>query len=107
MGVYGKLLKKHYTPPPQQTQPPELPESPEDRKTPVPTPLPYEHPQPEQHNTPDTVIPRHRDTNVDTTTPSNHDTTQPRCNLVLDCNGTSPSIINPVTQEKHKKRLRT
>ncbi len=89
MGVYGKLLNKHYTPPPQQTQPPELPqspgkqdvekaESPEDRKTPVPTPLPYEHPQPEQHNTPDTVIPRHRDTNVDTTTPSNHDTTIPQ-----------------------------
>ena len=88
MGVYGKLLNKHYTPPPQPTQPPELPQSPgikdvekagspEDRKTPLPTPLPYEHPQPEQQNTPDTVIPRHHDTNVDTTIPSNRDTTIP------------------------------
>src|SRR5438094_8198837 len=88
MGVYGKLLNKHYMPPPKQTQPPELPqssgkqdvekaESPEDRKTPSPTPLPYEHPQ-EQHNTPDTVIPRHHDTKVDTTIPSNRDTAIPQ-----------------------------
>jgi hypothetical protein len=90
MGVYGKLLNKHYTPPQQQTQPPERPQSPgkkdvekaaapEDRKTPLPTPLPYENSQPqEQPNTPDTMIPRYHDTNVDTTIPSNHDTTVPQ-----------------------------
>jgi hypothetical protein len=88
MGVYGKLLNKHYTPPPQHTQPPELPQSPgkqavrkaegpEDSKTPLPTPLPYENPQQEQPNTPDTVILRHHDTIIDTMIPSHRDTTIP------------------------------